>query len=109
MEHAAIKPTRDKEHGITSHFSMSTGVDGLGALKVCQAKCLLPLHHPVKDNDTRWSSGHDQMEWFRVQQRSVQLYDVDHARKAGDAYKQHQGGSTAGGLAIVHFCSVGRL
>ena len=71
---------------------MSTGVDGLGALKVCQTKCLLPLHHPVKDNDTRWSSGHDQMEWFRVQQHSVQLYDVDHARKAGDAYKQHQMG-----------------
>ena len=32
------------------------------------------------------------MEWFRVQQRAVQLYDVDHARKAGDAYKQHQMG-----------------
>jgi hypothetical protein len=38
------------------------------------------------------SSGHDQMEWFRVQQRPVQLYDVDHARKAGDAYKGSPGG-----------------
>ena len=52
--------------------------------------CNLPEHHPVKDNDTRWSSGHDQMEWFRVAQRAVQLYDVNHARKAGEAYRQHQ-------------------
>ena len=39
---------------------MSTGVDGLGALKGCQKKCLLPVHYPVKDNDTRWSGSHDQ-------------------------------------------------
>jgi hypothetical protein len=31
-----------------------------------------------------------QMEWFRVAQRAVQLYDVNHARKAGHAYQQHQ-------------------
>ena len=53
---------------------------------------LRSLLGPVKDNDTRWSSGHDQMEFFRVQQRSVQLYDVNHARKAGEAYKEHQMG-----------------
>jgi hypothetical protein len=90
LEHPRIKPTRDKEHGIVSHFSFATGVDGLGALHKCQRQCNLPEHHPVKDNDTRWSSGHDQMEFFRVQQRAIQLYDVDHLRKAGDAYREHQ-------------------
>ena len=30
------------------------------------------------------------MEFFRVQQRAIQLYDVQHARKAGQAYKQYQ-------------------
>ena len=90
LNHPSIKPTRDKEHGIVAHFSHATGVDGLGALHKCQRECNLPEHHPVKDNDTRWSSGHDQMEWFRVAQRVVQLYDVNHARKAGEAYRQHQ-------------------
>ena len=32
------------------------------------------------------------MEWFRVNQRAIQLYDVNHSRKAGDAYRQHQMG-----------------
>ena len=27
---------------------------------------MLPEHMSVKDVDTRWSSGHDQMEFFRV-------------------------------------------
>jgi len=92
LTHSAIKPTREKEHGIVAHFSHATGVDGLGALHKCQRECTLPEHHPVKDNDTRWSSGHDQMEFFRVQQRALQLYDVNHARKAGDAYRQYQMG-----------------
>ena len=92
LNHPRIKPTREKEHGIAGHFSHSTGIDGLGALNKCQRECNLPVHHPVKDNDTRWSSGHDQMEWFRVGQRAIQLYDVNHARKAGDAYKQYQMG-----------------
>lgn len=92
LNHTRIKPMRDKEHGIVAHFSHATGVDGLGAFHKCQRECNLPEHHPVKDNDTRWSSGHDQMEFFRVQQRAVQLYDVDHARKAGDVYRQHQMG-----------------
>ena len=92
LSHPRIAPTRTKQRGITTHFSQRTGVDGLGALHLCQRKSNLPEHHPVKDNDTRWSSGHDQMEWFRVQQRSVQLYDIDHARQAGDAYKEHQMG-----------------
>ena len=92
LNHSRIKPTRDKEHGIVAHWSHATGVDGLGALHKCQRECNLPEHHPVKDNDTRWSSGHDQMEWFRVGQRAIQLYDVNHARKAGDAYRQHQMG-----------------
>ncbi|KAL3913083.1 MAG: hypothetical protein SGPRY_008108 [Prymnesium sp.] len=35
------------------------------------------------------SSGHDQME-CRVAQRAIQLYDVNHSRKAGDVYKKHQ-------------------
>ena len=39
---------------------------------------------------TRWSSDHDQMEWFRYEQAAVQLYDVNHSRKAGDAYRQYQ-------------------
>ena len=92
LDHPRIKPTRTKERGIATHFSFCTGVDGLGALTKCQRECNLPEHHPVKDNDTRWSSGHDQMEFFRVQQRAVQLYDVNHGRKAGDAYKVHQMG-----------------
>ena len=92
LNHSAIKPMREKEHGIVAHFSHATGVDGLGALHKCQRECTLPEHHPVKDNDTRWSSGHDQMEFFRVQQRAVQLYDVNHARKAGNAYSQYQMG-----------------
>eukprot|EP00966_Prymnesium_polylepis_P108900 2520566-Prymnesium_polylepis.1 len=90
LKHSRIKPTRDKQRGITAHFSHSTGVDGLGALLKCQRDCSLPEHYPVKDNDTRWSGGHDQMEWFRVEQRAVQLYDVNHARVAGDAYKDNQ-------------------
>ena len=78
LNHPRIKPTRDKEHGIVAHFSHSTGVDGLGALLTCQTECNHPKHYPVKDNDTRWSSGHNQMEWFRVGQRAIQLYDVNH-------------------------------
>ena len=66
QDHPRIKPTRTKERGITTHFSFCTGVDGLGALHKCQRESNLPEHHPVKDNDTRWSSGHDQMEFFRV-------------------------------------------
>lgn len=54
LGHTHIQPTRAKSRGITSHFSFSTGVDGLGALKGCQRECNLPEHHPVKDNDTRW-------------------------------------------------------
>ena len=30
------------------------------------------------------------MEFYRFQQRAVQLYDVNHSRKAGDAYREHQ-------------------
>ncbi|KAL3905038.1 MAG: hypothetical protein SGPRY_011060, partial [Prymnesium sp.] len=36
------------------------------------------------------SFGHDQVEWFRVAQLAIPLYDVNHARKAGDVYKEHQ-------------------
>lgn len=32
------------------------------------------------------------MEFFRVNQRAIQLYDIDHARASGDAYRQHQMG-----------------
>ena len=92
LEHSAIKPTRDKEHGIVAHFSHATGIEGLGAFHLCQRECNLPEHEFVKDVDTRWSSGHDQMDFFRVQQRAVQLYDINHARKAGEAYRQHQMG-----------------
>ena len=92
LKHSAIKPTRDKEHGIVAHFSHATGIDGLGAFHKCQRECNLPEHEFVKDNDTRWSSGHDQMGFFRVHQRAVQLYDVEHARKAGDAYRHFQMG-----------------
>eukprot|EP00966_Prymnesium_polylepis_P072159 1675784-Prymnesium_polylepis.2 len=67
LKHPRIKPTRDKERGITTHFSHSTGVDGLGALFKCQRECNLPQHYPTKDNDTRWSGGHDQMECRVVQ------------------------------------------
>jgi len=102
LNHAAIKPTRDKEHGIVAHWSHATGVDGLGALHKCQKECNLPEHHPVKDVETRWSSGHDQMEWFRVGQRAVQLYDVNHARKAGHAYQQYQMGLHALHLHALH-------
>lgn len=34
------------------------------------------------------------MEWFRRNQRAIQLYDVQHARKAGDVYRNHQMGLT---------------
>ena len=37
-----------------------------------------------------WSSELDMMEFYRFQQRAVQLYDVNHSRKAGDAYREHQ-------------------
>lgn len=90
LEHENILPTRVKQRAITTYFSHATGVDGLGALLSCQVKLGLPKLHPVKDNDTRWSSGHDQMEWFRVSQKAVQHYDCEHARKAGDIYKQNQ-------------------
>ena len=92
LEHEEIEPTRTKCRGMTTHFSFCTGIDGLGALHGCQRECRLPEHHPVKDVGTRWSSGHDQMEYFRQQQRALQLYDVNCARKAGDAYRQHQMG-----------------
>ncbi|KAL1514647.1 hypothetical protein AB1Y20_003739 [Prymnesium parvum] len=90
LSHTAIAPLRVKQKGIVTHFSQSTGVDGLQALKATQKKCLLPVHHPVRDNDTRWSGSYDQMEFFRIQQRAIQLYDVEHARKAGDVYRLHQ-------------------
>jgi hypothetical protein len=35
LDHPAIKPTRDKEKGITAHFNKSTGVDGLNGLHKC--------------------------------------------------------------------------
>ena len=85
-----MKPTREKQKGIVAHFNQSTGVDGLNGLHKCQRSCNLPEHHPVSAVATRWSSDHDQMEWFRYEQRAVQLYDVNHSRKAGDAYRQHQ-------------------
>lgn len=53
---------------------------------------LQPSYQPNPMRPYIRSSGHDQMEWFRVHQRAVQLYDVNHARKAGDAYKGHQMG-----------------
>ena len=90
LEHQAIKPTRDKQKGIVAHFNKSTGVDGLNGLHKCQRSCQLPVHHPVSTVATRWSSDHDQMEWFRYEQAAVQLYDVNHSRKAGDAYRQYQ-------------------
>lgn len=90
LSHGDIAPLRVKQKGIVSHFSFSTGIDGLGALKSCQKKCQLPSHHPIRDNETRWNGSHAQMEFFRVHQRAIQLYDVEHARKAGDVYKQHQ-------------------
>lgn len=89
---AGIKETREKEKGIVKHFSQATGVEGAGAFHACQSSCNLPQHKFVKDCDTRWGGAHDQMEFFRVNQRAVQLYDVNHARRAGDAYKCHQMG-----------------
>ena len=92
LNHVAIKPTRDKELGIVAHFQKSTGVDGLNGLRKCQRETNLPEHDPPRDAATRWGGAHDQMNWFRYEQRAVQLYDINHARKAGDAYKQHQMG-----------------
>ena len=90
LEHDGVKPTRDKQKGIVAHFNKSTGVDGLNGLHKCQRSSGLPQHHPVSAVETRWSSDHGQMDWFRYEQPAVQLYDVQHSRKAGDAYKQHQ-------------------
>ena len=46
------------------------------------------------------------MDWFRMQQRAVQLYDVNHARAAGEAYREHQLGLedwriTTEGVAVL--------
>ena len=90
LDHPEIKPTREKQRAIVKHFSQSTGIDGLGAFHECQRKQNLPEHEFIKDCDTRWSGAHDQMEFFRKHQAAVQLYDVNHARKAGNAYKEHQ-------------------
>ena len=73
LEHQAIKPTRDKQKGIVAHFNKSTGVDGLNGLHKCQRSCQLPVHHPVSTVATRWSSDHDQMEWFRYEQACARL------------------------------------
>mmetsp|Transcript_21575 Transcript_21575/g.72824 ORF Transcript_21575/g.72824 Transcript_21575/m.72824 type:complete len:196 (+) Transcript_21575:1208-1795(+) len=62
LDHAAIKPTREKQKGIVAHFNKSTGVDGLNGFFKCARQCKLPEHHPVSACDTRWSSDHDQME-----------------------------------------------
>jgi hypothetical protein len=90
IHHPAIEPTLIKQKGMTTHFHQSHGVDGIGGLHACQKACNLPETRPVQEVEVRWSSGFNSMEWYRSQQRAVQHYDVNHSRKAGDAYRQHQ-------------------
>ena len=51
LEHSAIKPTRDKEKGITQHFHQSTGVDGLNGLYNCQRESGLPPAPPHQHDE----------------------------------------------------------
>ena len=48
LDHPEIKPTRDKEKGITAHFNKSTGLDGLNGLHKCQRAVNLPEHAPPR-------------------------------------------------------------
>lgn len=90
IEHPEISPTVKKEKGMTTHFHQSTGVDGLGGLTKCQQELKLPKRHPVQGCATRWSSWGEMLEFYRLEQRAVQLYDIRHSRKAGAAYRENQ-------------------
>lgn len=92
IEHEGIAQTVKKMKGMTTHFHQSTGVDGLAGLTKCQKELGLPIRHPVQGCATRWSSWGEMMEFYRLEQRAVQLYDVRHSRKAGVAYRENQMG-----------------
>ena len=47
LQHEAVKPTRDKQKGITAHFNKSTGVDGLNGLQKCQRQCQATCPAPL--------------------------------------------------------------
>ena len=85
-----IEELRAKQKGIVRHFTKSTGLDGQNGLFSCMRQSGLPVHHPVKSCETRWSSDYKQMEWFRYEQLAVQRYDTVHSTRAGWAYREFQ-------------------
>lgn len=90
LECSDVEPLRLKQKGIVRHFHKSTGLDGLNGLFSCMRQSGMPVHHPVRACETRWSSDYKQMEWFRYEQLAVQRYDTVHSTRAGWAYKEFQ-------------------
>lgn len=70
-----------KGRGINSHFNKSTGVDGAGRFREIQRQLGLPEVNIQGHTKVRWTSGHKQLNWVRVQQKAVQHYDMSHLTK----------------------------
>ena len=61
LDHPEIKPTRDKEKGMVSFFSQSTGVDGLGAFNHCQRGSERRSFPSTSSSKTATHAGADRM------------------------------------------------
>jgi hypothetical protein len=78
--------------GVVGCFKRST--NGINDLKVIQADCEDPVTKPIQDVATRWRSAYDMANWFRVQQQSLMMFDIQRMRDADDTYKENRLGLT---------------
>lgn len=66
-----------KAKGMTAYYHRSSS--RLADLQAIQQKEGLPeTQPPVTGNSVRWHYTHDSMDWFRVNKRAVQIYDISH-------------------------------
>ena len=88
---AAVAAVLVKVKGMTGYFHHSAA--RLEKLKEVQKRGDLPQNKPPRTgNAVRWHFSLDLMDWFRVQQRSVQMYDIENGDDARteDTYKDSQ-------------------
>lgn len=89
LDEPFIRAVVRKLKGMTTHWHQSPA--GMKMLHSNQVQSGLPEHKPQSTgNSIRWHFTHDQMDWFRINQTPTQLYDINHDRKSGDVYRQHQ-------------------
>ena len=83
-----VGDTFSRMRGIVGYFKRST--NGINDLAIVQAACGDPINKPIQDVATRWRSAYDMANWFRVQQESLTLFDINHRRDADDVYKENR-------------------